>query len=186
MKFKTIAEKEIMSRSLLTGEERSFILKIEMPERMVIDKGFLYRSRVNYGWLGEEIDPRLRPAAEQGVGLSSVEALQDAMARQYSLPRYAEDYTFSHCNFSCFVNFSGAIKSLLSLEDVLKITGKSEDTLYSWMKYQFFPMPVVYGSKGSKFKMEDVQLWCDDPPRWYANSRLAAMCDDCEHKKNEV
>jgi len=183
MTIKIIAEKEITSCLLLTGEQRAFVMKIEMPRLSSRAKYSFYSCRIDYGWLGDKMDSRVRCAAEQGTGLSSMEAIQDAISKEYRLPMYVKGYTFSRCDNSCLLAKVSDLPQLLSISEVMRITGKSQDTLYAWAKLYFFPEPIVTGPHAGKFRSEEVKCWCDDPSDWHNSAWLLAMCNDCQYKK---
>lgn len=179
--MKTIAEKKIISRSLDTGEQKAFIMKIGMPELVPGNKYSFYSCDIDYGWLGDEMDSRVRCAARQGTGLSSIDALQDAISKEYRLPVYVKGYAFSHCDDSYFLTPEGEFRQYMDISDVMKITNRSRDTIYAWAELCFFPEPIRSGPYADKFKAEEIQCWCDDPSHWQDNAQLLARCKICQH-----
>ena len=181
MTIKFFAEKEILSRSLLTKEKKAFIMRIGMPKLVPDTKHSFYACHIDYGWLGDKMDPRVRRAAEQGAGLNSVDALQDAISKEYRLPMYVKGYAFSHCDDSYFLTPRGDLRQFMNISDVVKMTNKGQDTIYAWAELYFFPAPIRSGPHAGKFRAEEVQLWCDDPSHWQDNAELLAVCKNCQH-----
>jgi len=175
------AEKKIISLSLSTGKKKPFLMRIGMPELVPETKHSFYVCHIDYGWLGDEMDSHVRCAAEQGAGLNSIDALQDAISKEYRLPMYIKDYVFSHCDDSYFMTPEGDLRQFMDISDVMKMTNKSQDTIYAWAELNFFPAPIISGPHADKFKTEDIQCWCDDPSHWQGNAQLLAACRVCQH-----
>ncbi len=54
----------------------------------------------------------------------------------------------------------------LNVNDIMKITGAAKSTIYAWVKQGFFPKPVAIGPSSSRFRLQDVRCWCEDPVKW--------------------
>ena len=54
----------------------------------------------------------------------------------------------------------------ISIKDVMKITGSAKSTIYSWVQQGYFPKPVATGPKSSRFRLQDVKCWGEDPVKW--------------------
>lgn len=179
------AEKKIISHSLSTGEKKPFLMRIGMPKLVPNTKHAFYSCRVDYGWLGEKMGSRVRLAAEQSSGVSSTDALQDAISKEYRLPIYVKGYAFSHCNDSYFLTPEGDLRQFLSISDVMKMTYRGQDTIYAWAELYFFPAPISSGPHAGKFRLEEVQCWCDDPYGWSDTARWADLCNECQYRPHE-
>ena len=55
---------------------------------------------------------------------------------------------------------------LISLKDVIRITGVSRATIYRWMNLYYFPKSVAIGPNSIRFRLRDVRFWCEDPVKW--------------------
>jgi len=54
----------------------------------------------------------------------------------------------------------------ISIKDVMRITGSAKSTIYSWVKQSYFPKPVAIGPNSSRFRLQEVRCWCEDPVKW--------------------
>ncbi len=57
---------------------------------------------------------------------------------------------------------------LLRLREVESIVGLKKSAIYSWMKKGKFPAPVRMGTKSVAWKLDDLETWMDNLPKWSA------------------
>jgi len=62
--------------------------------------------------------------------------------------------------------------SLLSIKDVMKLTGSSRSTIYNWINQGRFPKPVSTGPNTVRFRYKDIESWSKNPMEWNKNTGM--------------
>lgn len=179
MTFKSIAERNLIARSLVTGEEKSFTIKIGEPE-LIPGTGLAFCC-LDYDWLGAELYPPLLAGISRVTGTSEIDALQEALDMQSHLSLFIKDYVFSHCRKKSFSDPKKPLPQFLNISEVMGLTGNAKSTIYSWVKKGYFPKPIATGPNSSRFRSEDLRAWCNDPVRWREDFLLSTTYkgDEC-------
>lgn len=58
---------------------------------------------------------------------------------------------------------------LLSLKEVIRLTGKSRSTLWRDINAKTFPLPLKIGLRRIAFKFSDIEKWVESRPRIQLN-----------------
>lgn len=183
MNIKPIAERKIITRSLSTGEEKSFIFKVGMPEHIGPNGGAC--CHLDFGWLGAELAPLVLASISQVRGIDTLDALRGALQIEEHLSLFTDKYILSCCYKDSSFYPKNEASLFINISDVVKITGSAKSTIYSWVKSGFFPKPIATGPNSSRFRLHEVRAWCADPVKWREECVLSVICegDECPYEK---
>lgn len=183
MKITFIAERKIITRSLSTGEEKSFTLKVGIPEH--IDPDGIACCYLDFGWFGDKLDPLVLTTLSQVPGIDMLDALRGVLQVEEHLPLFTDEYDLSCCHKGSSFYPKNEASLFINIKDVMKITGSAKSTIYSWVRSGFFPKPVATGPNSSRFRLSDIKEWCNDPVKWREECALSIICkgDECLYEK---
>lgn len=183
MKIKPIAERKIITRSVSTGEEKSFIFKVGMLAH--IGPGGTAYCYLDFGWFGAELAPHVLTSISKVKGTDTLDALRSALQIEEHLSLFTDKYTLSCCHNDSSFYPKNEASLFINISDVMKITGSAKSTIYSWVKSGFFPKPVATGPNSSRFRLQEIREWCADPVKWREECALSVICegDICPSEK---